>query len=82
MTKAMELIREQGIKTSDGHDYVDFDQTAYESQLRRFREGGSKRYRVSPDIVHMLVDGHPSASELGYELICDPELPHDTVATP
>ena len=73
-----------GFPSPDGHLYVAFSLTAYDSQMARLRRSGlpldQVTARCSPDVTHMLVPaGFASATSLGATLICDPSLPSDSV---
>lgn len=65
------------LRADDGHPLVPFD--ASKQVVERAGAIGTHRLRCSPDIVHMMVEGTTSLSELGIQLTCDDTLPPNSM---
>lgn len=64
---------------ADGHPHFRYD--ASKRVVERAVELGSTHVRCSPDIVHMLLEGHEGLYQHGIHAICDPALPPNSMVS-
>lgn len=62
--------------TGAWHKVVDFNPA--QRVAERLAVRGARRVRTSPDITHMLLG--PAGGQVGFDLVCDPTLPPNTIA--